>query len=48
MITGDAEKTAWAVARSLGIDTVVAGVLPEGKMAAVKELREAHGSVAIF
>jgi len=46
MITGDAEKTAWAVARPLGIDTVVAGVLPEGKMAAVKELREAHGKVA--
>ena len=46
MITGDAEKTAQAVARLLGIDTVVAGVLPEGKMAALKDLRAAHGRVA--
>ncbi|NNK17453.1 MAG: copper-translocating P-type ATPase, partial [Sulfitobacter sp.] len=46
MITGDAEKTAQAVARSLAIDTVVAGVLPDGKMAAVKDLRVTYGRVA--
>lgn len=46
MITGDAEPTAQAVARSLGIETVMAGVLPEGKMAALQDLRTQHGKVA--
>ena len=39
MITGDGLATAEAIARPLGIDTVVAGVLPEGKVAALKELQ---------
>jgi P-type E1-E2 ATPase len=33
------------VARTLGIETVIAGVLPEGKLTAVQELRAAHGPV---
>lgn len=46
MITGDAQATAQAVANELGIETVISGVLPEGKMAALKELRTTHGKVA--
>ena len=38
MISGDAEATAAAVAAELGIGTVVAGVLPGAKVAALKEL----------
>ncbi|RFU12328.1 Cu(2+)-exporting ATPase [Rhodobacteraceae bacterium W635] len=45
MITGDSPTTANAIARDLGIDHVVAGVLPEGKVAAVEDLR-AQGPVA--
>ncbi|WP_281856989.1 heavy metal translocating P-type ATPase [Litoreibacter halocynthiae] len=39
MITGDKEETAQAIARETGIDHVVAGVLPEGKVAALDSLR---------
>jgi Cu+-exporting ATPase len=39
MLTGDAETTAHAVARKLGIDEVVAGVLPDGKAALIKKLQ---------
>ncbi len=46
MISGDAEATARAVAQDLGIETVMAEVLPEGKIAALKDLRAAHGKVA--
>ena len=45
MITGDKRETALAIARETGIDEVVAGVLPEGKVAAIDRLR-AHGPVA--
>ena len=41
MITGDQEATARAVAREIGIETVVAGVLPGGKVAALDDLRGA-------
>ncbi|WP_132959750.1 heavy metal translocating P-type ATPase [Rhizobium sp. BK251] len=44
MATGDNERTARAVAKSLGIDEVRADVLPEGKKALVDELR-AKGAV---
>ncbi len=39
MVTGDNEQTAHAIARQLGIDSVVAEVLPEGKVAALETLR---------
>ncbi|OWV84148.1 copper-transporting ATPase [Rhizobium sp. R635] len=44
MATGDNERTARAVAKSLGIDEVRADVLPEGKKALIDELR-AKGAV---
>ncbi|MFL4468537.1 heavy metal translocating P-type ATPase [Tateyamaria armeniaca] len=46
MISGDAQITAEHVAQSLGIDHVVAGVRPDGKVAALEALRAAHGPVA--
>ena len=46
MITGDNEKTAQAIARSVGITRVIAGVRPEGKDAAIRELQK-QGKVAM-
>lgn len=46
MITGDNARTADAVARELGIDTVRAEILPGGKVAEVKALRAGGGKVA--
>ena len=45
MITGDAEATGQAIARRLGIDTVVAEALPETKVETIKALAE-QGKVA--
>ncbi|WP_342643112.1 heavy metal translocating P-type ATPase [Rhodoligotrophos ferricapiens] len=47
MVTGDNETTAQAVARTLGIEEVRAGVLPEGKVAVVKELQAQGAKVAM-
>jgi len=46
MITGDNARTAQAIARKLGIDEVVAEVLPAGKVEAVKRLQATHGALA--
>ncbi|WP_052341182.1 heavy metal translocating P-type ATPase [Salinarimonas rosea] len=46
MITGDNRRTAEAIARRLGIDDVVAEVLPQGKVDAVKKLKAEHGRLA--
>lgn len=46
MITGDNARTAQAIARQLGIDAVVAEVLPGGKVEAIKRLRRDHGPLA--
>ncbi|MDX3925163.1 MAG: heavy metal translocating P-type ATPase [Shinella sp.] len=48
MITGDNRRTADAIARQLGIDEVVAEVLPEGKVDAVKRLRTGGRKVAFI
>ena len=44
MLTGDNQRTAQAIARSVGIDRVVADVRPDGKAAAVKAL-QAEGKI---
>ncbi len=46
MITGDAQGTAEAIAATLGIDSVRAEVLPDGKVRAIEELRAEHGKLA--
>jgi Cu+-exporting ATPase len=46
MITGDKRETAEAIARETGIDHVVAGVLPDGKVAALDELRQGDKRIA--
>jgi Cu+-exporting ATPase len=47
LLTGDNERAARAVADQVGIEEVIAGVLPEGKAAAVKELQAAGRVVAM-
>ena len=47
LLTGDQERTAAAVARQVGVDEVVAGVLPAQKEAKVRELQEAGRTVAM-
>jgi Cu+-exporting ATPase len=47
MITGDNERTAKAVAADVGIDEVIAGVLPDQKSAEVKRLQQQGKVVAM-
>ncbi|MFZ3033771.1 MAG: heavy metal translocating P-type ATPase [Parvibaculum sp.] len=47
MLTGDNETTARAIARTLGIDEVEAGVLPDGKARVVADLRKQGRVVAM-
>ena len=46
MITGDNRRTAQVIASQLGIDEVVAEVMPDGKVDAVNALRERFGAIA--
>ncbi|ARE38711.1 Lead, cadmium, zinc and mercury transporting ATPase [Rhodovulum sp. P5] len=46
LITGDRAETAEAIAREIGIDHVIAGVLPDGKVAALEALRQTGQRVA--
>ncbi len=47
MLTGDSPTTAHAVAKQLGIDEVVAGVMPDEKSSHVRELQESGHVVAM-
>lgn len=40
MLTGDNEKTARAIGQAAGVDTILSGILPDGKEAAVRKLAE--------
>ena len=46
MLTGDNERTARAIGAQAGVDEVIAGVLPEGKEAVIRKLRN-NGKVAM-
>lgn len=47
MVTGDNERTAKAIAEKIGIDYVIAEVLPEGKVEEVKKLQKDFVTVAM-
>jgi Cu+-exporting ATPase len=47
LLTGDNEGAARAVAEATGVDSVIAGVLPEGKVAEIERLRAAGHRVAM-
>ncbi|HMK92003.1 MAG TPA: heavy metal translocating P-type ATPase, partial [Thermoleophilia bacterium] len=47
LLTGDNQETAEAIGRAAGADVVRAGLLPEQKVAAVRELNERYGAVAM-
>ncbi|HUQ82971.1 MAG TPA: heavy metal translocating P-type ATPase [Gemmatimonadaceae bacterium] len=47
LLTGDNERVAASVARTVGIDRIVAGVMPDGKVAEVKRLQAAGHVVAM-
>ncbi len=48
MLSGDHQRTARAIARELGIDDVRAGLKPEDKVAAIRDLEREHGAVAMI
>jgi Cd2+/Zn2+-exporting ATPase len=48
MITGDAKLTGEAVGKQIGVDEVIANVMPEDKAKIVKEQQETYGSTAML
>ena len=46
MLTGDNERTAAAIGRQVGVDEVIAGVLPDGKEAVIRRLQQ-QGATAM-
>ncbi|MEI2267031.1 copper-exporting P-type ATPase CopA [Erwinia sp. CGal63] len=48
MLTGDNQATAQAIAREAGIEKVIAGVLPDGKAAAISSLQQQGARVAMI
>lgn len=47
MLTGDNKRTADAVGKMAGVDRVIAGVMPEGKEAVVRELKEKNSTAMV-
>ncbi|MDW4067267.1 heavy metal translocating P-type ATPase [Staphylococcus saprophyticus] len=47
MLTGDNERTAQAIANEVGIDTIIAQVLPEEKAAKIKSLQTQDKTIAM-
>ncbi len=47
MLTGDNKRTAEAIGKRVGVDDVIAGVLPDGKDAVIRKLRE-YGKTAMI
>ena len=47
LLTGDAERTATVIAKQVGVDRVVAGVSPEGKVDEIRRLQESGRVVAM-
>jgi P-type Cu+ transporter len=48
MVTGDNERTAAAIAREAGVDEVIAGILPSGKVEAIRRLQAERRVVAMI
>ena len=48
LLTGDHERVARAVGQNVGIETVMASLLPDGKVEAVKELKSRHKGTAML
>ncbi len=46
MVTGDSRRTGEAIARQLGIDEVIAEVMPDGKVEAINTLKQRYGMLA--
>jgi Cu+-exporting ATPase len=47
LLTGDSAQAAAAIARAAGIDRVIAGVLPEGKVAEIRSLQDSGKRVVM-